>query len=77
MIGYILTQQQYEQIQGKYYSPSQFFNCVKDINDIWFLMLSEQDEQEISTISDWAWILELPQGEYILKVNVPQTEIIK
>lgn len=67
MIGYILTTEQYEQIQGQYYSSSQFFNCVQDIENIWFLILSEQDEQEIATIADWAWILELPTGEYIPK----------
>ena len=70
MIGYILTTEQYEQIQGQYYSPSQFFNCVQDINDIWFLFLSEQDKEEIA-LTDWAWILELPQGEYIPKPSPP------
>ena len=64
MIGYILTQLQYEQIQGQYYSPSQFFNCVQDINDIWFLFLSDQDEKEIATIAEWAWVLDLTEGEY-------------
>lgn len=70
MIGYILTTEQYEQIQGQYYSPSQFFNCVQDINDIWFLFLSDQDKTEISQ-TDWAWILELPQGEYVPKPSPP------
>jgi len=70
MIGYILNQQQYEQIQGQYYSQSQFFNCVQDINDVWFLFLSDQDKQEIA-LTDWAWILELPQEEYISKPSPP------
>lgn len=69
-IGYILTNEQYEQIQGQYYSPSQFFNCVQDINDVWFLFLSDQDKQEIS-LSQWSWILELPQGEYVPKPSPP------
>lgn len=70
MIGYILTTEQYEQIQGQYYSPSQFFNCVQDINDVWFLFLSDQDEQEIA-LTDWAWVLELSTGEYIHKPSPP------
>ena len=70
MIGYILTPEQKELIQGQYYSPSQFFNCVQDINDIWFLFLSEQDIEEIS-LTNWAWILDLPQGEYIPKPSPP------
>lgn len=70
MIGYILTQEQYEKIQGQYYSPSQFFNCVQDINDVWFLFLSEQDKEEISQ-TDLAWVLELSQGKYIPKPSPP------
>lgn len=70
MIGYILTPEQYEQIQGQYYSPSQFFNCVQDINDVWFLFLSDQDKQEIA-LTDWAWVLTLPQGEYTPKPSPP------
>jgi len=70
MIGYILIPEQYEQIQGQYYSPSQFFNCVQDINDVWFLFLSDQDKEEIAQ-TDWAWVLELPQGEYTPKPSPP------
>lgn len=70
MIGYILTTEQYEQIQGQYYSPSQFFNCVQDINDVWFLFLSDQDKEEIAA-TEWAWILDLPQGEYTPKPSPP------
>lgn len=70
MIGYILTLEQYEQLQGQYYSPSQFFNCVQDINNVWFLFLSEQDKEEIA-LTNWAWVLELPQGEYVPKPSPP------
>ena len=63
MIGYILTIEQYEQVQGKFYSPYEFFNCVQDINDVWFLFLSDEDKIQI-TGTEWSWILELPEGEY-------------
>ena len=67
MIGYILTNQQYEQLQNQFYSTYQFFNCVKDINDIWFLTLSSQDKQEILN-TEWDWVLVLPEGEYIAPI---------
>lgn len=70
MIGYILTIEQYNQIQGQYYSPSQFFNCVQDINDVWFLFLSDQDKEEIAA-TEWSWIIDLPQGEYTPKPQPP------
>jgi hypothetical protein len=63
MIGYILTPEQKELIQGQYYTGSQFFNCVADINGVWFLFLSEQDKPEVLA-SAYASTLDLPQGEY-------------
>ncbi len=64
MIGYTLTADQYEQIQGQYYTSSQFFNCVVDIDGVWFLFLSEQDNPEVEA-SEYAWVLDLPEAEYI------------
>jgi hypothetical protein len=64
MIGYILTIEQKEEIQGQYYTPSAFINCVQDINDVWFLFLSQQDKDYIVNTS-WAWLLTLPEGEYV------------
>jgi hypothetical protein len=70
MIGYILTTQQYNQIQGQYYTPYQFFNCVQDINNVWFLFLSDEDKLEVLA-SEYAWVLDLSQAEYIPKPNPP------
>jgi hypothetical protein len=64
MIGYTLTPEQKEQIQGQYYTASQFFNCVADIHGTWVLVLSEQDKPEVEA-SQYAWVLTLPQSEYI------------
>lgn len=64
MIGYILTPEQRDQVQGQFYSEYEFFNCVQDINGIWFLFLSKDDEITISN-TEWNWILNLSQGEYI------------
>jgi hypothetical protein len=64
MIGYTLTPDQYEQIQGQYYTESQFFNCVQDINGTWYLILSDQDKPEVQA-SQYAWVFDLPEAEYI------------
>lgn len=63
MIGYILTNEQYNEIQGQYFATDIFFNCVSDINGVWFLFLSEQDIPLVES-SQYAWVLDLPQGEY-------------
>jgi hypothetical protein len=66
MIGYILTQEQYQEIQGKEFAPFQHFNCAQDINDIWFNFVTEQQIPLIQE-SQYAWLFDLPQGEYIPK----------
>jgi hypothetical protein len=75
MIGYILTPQEKDQIQGQYYTTYQFFNCVQDINGVWYLMLSDEDQPEVEA-SQYAWVLDLPQGEYTppLPPPFPPTE---
>lgn len=63
MIGYILTQQQKDQVQGQFYAPYEFFNCVQDINGVWYLFLSDQDKTQVAE-TEYSWLLGLPQGEY-------------
>ena len=63
MIGYILTPEQKQLIQGQYFAPDIFLNCVADINGVWFLFLSDQDIPLVES-SQYAWVLTLPQGEY-------------
>ena len=70
MIGFILTNSEKENIQGKYYLPYQFFNCVQNINGIWFLCLSAQDKTEVAQ-TEYVWILDLPQGEYVPPIPPP------
>jgi len=64
MIGYTLTESEYNQVQGQFYTPYEFFNCVQDIDGIWFLFLSQQDKEQILD-TEWNWILTLPEGEYV------------
>lgn len=70
MIGYILTPEQKELIQGQYFATDIFFNCVADINGVWFLFLSEQDIPLVQS-SQYAWVLTLPQAEYIPPPSPP------
>ena len=63
-IGYTLTESEYNQVQGQFYTPYEFFNCVQDIDGIWFLFLSQQDKEQILD-TEWNWILTLPEGEYV------------
>jgi hypothetical protein len=64
MIGYILTEEQYQEIQGQEFATFQHFNCVQDINDVWFNFVTEQQIPLIQE-SQYAWVLSLPQGEYV------------
>ena len=70
MIGYILSEQEKDQIQGQYYTQYQFLNCVQDINDVWYLNLSDEDKPEVEA-SQYAWVLDLPQGEYVPPLPPP------
>jgi hypothetical protein len=63
MIGYILTNTEYTQIQGVFYTDYQFFNCVQDINGVWYLLLSDEDKIEVA-VTQYDWVLNLPTGQY-------------
>ncbi len=65
MLGYILTEEQKDQIQGQEFAPFQCFNCVQDINGVWFNILTQQQIVTIAPTS-WVWVLTLPQGEYTI-----------
>ena len=70
MIGYILTEGQKDQIQGQHFAAYECFNCVQDINNVWFTFFSDQQKQEIAS-TEWSWILDLPQGDYTPKQSPP------
>jgi len=70
MIGYELTQAEKDSIQFKAYTSSQEFSCALDINDIWYIVLSNQDKKIIEN-TQYDWILNLPQSEFIQKpINI-------
>ena len=63
MIGYILTVTQKQKIQGVFFTDIIFFNCVQDINETWFLFLSQQDIEILP--QEFQYLLSLPTGEYV------------
>lgn len=62
MIGYKLTAEQYNAIQGVYFGK-QFFNCVEDTNGNWFLFLTEQDEANL--LQEFQYILEITKEQFV------------
>ena len=66
MEGRIVTNQQAQELQGIFFDSDTFFNFVQDINDVYFLFLSEQDEVDIST-TQYAYLLDIPLNPYTPK----------
>lgn len=64
--GRQLTTEQKEAIQGLFFTENIFFNCVQDINNEWFLFLSEDD---ISNIGEYDYLLDIPLTEYQPKIQ--------
>lgn len=70
MIGYILTIEQKDSIQGQFYAPFEIFNCVQDINYVWFTFLTDDDKRQIIG-TQYEWLLSCPQEEYVPKPSPP------
>lgn len=68
MEGRIVTNEQAEQLQGVFIDSDTFFNFVQDINGIYFLFLSEQDEADIAQ-TEYAPLLQIPLSPYTPPIN--------
>jgi hypothetical protein len=66
MEGRIVTNETGEQLQGVFFDSDTFLNFVQDINDVYFLFLSESDEVDIAS-TEYAYLLEIPLSEYVPK----------
>jgi hypothetical protein len=64
MVGYKLTIEQKNAIQGVFYNENTFFNCVQDINNDWFLFLSDSDKAELIN-TEFSYLLLLSEFEYV------------
>ncbi len=68
MKGYKLTTEQKDSIQKVEFADAQAFNCVQDINDEWFTLITEQQIEFIKG-TQFAWILNCEQGEYVPQIH--------
>ena len=70
MEGRIVTNEQATELQGVFIDDDTFFNFVQDINDIYFLFLSEQDEIDVAN-TEYAYLLDIPLNPYTPKPSPP------
>lgn len=70
MEGRIVTNQTAEELQGVFFDSDTFFNFVQDINDVYFLFLSEQDEVDIAK-TEYAYLLDIPLSPFEPKPTPP------
>lgn len=68
--GRIVTNEQATELQGVFIDDDTFFNFVQDINGVYFLFLSEQDEIDIAQ-TQYAYLLEIPLSPYIPPTSPP------
>jgi len=68
--GRIVIPEIAERLEGVFIDSDTFFHFVQDINDEWFLILSEQDEQDIA-VTEYAYLLDLPLEPYEPKPSPP------
>jgi hypothetical protein len=61
--GRIVTNQQAIELQGTFIDSDTFFNFVQDINGVYFLFLSEQDEIDVAQ-TQYAYLLDIPLSPY-------------
>jgi hypothetical protein len=61
--GRIVTNEQANELQGTFIDADTFFNFVQDINEIYFLFLSEQDEIDVAQ-TQYAYLLDIPLSPY-------------
>ena len=66
--GRIVTNQTANELQGVFIDSDTFFNFVTDINGVYFLFLSEQDEQDIAK-TEYAYLLQIPLSPYTPPIN--------
>lgn len=64
MEGIKLTIEQKEQIQGVFFNDNTFFNCVQDINNDWFVFISEDDKLYLRN-TEFEWLNNETEVTYV------------
>jgi len=62
--GRIVNNETAQSLQNVFFDSDTFFNFVQDINGVYFLFLSKQDEIDLSR-TEYAYLLEIPLSLYI------------
>jgi len=70
MKGRIVTNQTAEELQGVFFDADTFLGFVQDINDVYFLFLSESDEVDIAP-TQYAYLLDIPLSPFEPKPSPP------
>jgi hypothetical protein len=68
--GRVVIQEVAQQLEGTFIDSDTFFHFVQDINGEWFLILSAQDEIDISK-TEYAYLLDLPLEDYVAPPTPP------
>ncbi len=61
--GRIVDNETAQSLQGVFFDADTFFNFVTDINGVYFLFLSEQDEIDVAQ-TQYAYLLDIPLSPY-------------
>ena len=59
MIGYKLTTEQKDLLEGVEYTTDMYFNPIQDVNGDWYIFSVEVN------LCDLAWVKTLPQEDYV------------
>ena len=62
-----LTLEQKDLIEGVFFNTVTFFNCIQDINNDWFIFLSDDD---LLNLGNYQWLKDITLIEFTPK---PQT----
>ena len=73
MKGRIVTNQQAQDLQGVFFDADTFLNFVQDINNVYFLLLSESDEVDIAS-TEYAYLLDISLSPFEPKPTPPPFE---
>jgi hypothetical protein len=70
MEGRVVDYQGVQDLQGIFFNENTFFNFVQDIEDNYYLLLTERDEENIQN-TQYSYLLNIQLTEYIPKSFPP------
>jgi len=61
--GRIIITKLAHELQGVFFDENTFFNFVQDVNNNYFLFLSEQDEIDLMN-TEYSYLLDIPLSDF-------------